>query len=105
MSPRLSASSFIFFPGWFSVYFLFACRKARGESLARSGWQHGNTDGDKDADAPELNSVLIYSQSASTATPPSTPAGSVDSELFEGRERLLSRSPSKGPNVFTVRRV
>ncbi|RMX59744.1 hypothetical protein pdam_00021002 [Pocillopora damicornis] len=76
---------------------------ARGESLARSGWQHGSTDGDKDADVPQLNSVLIYSQSASTATPPSTPAGSVDSELFEGRERLLSRSPSKGPHVFTMR--
>lgn len=76
---------------------------ARGESLARSGWQHGSTDGDKDADVPKLNSVLIYSQSASTATPPSTPAGSVDSELFEGRERLLSRSPSKGPHVFTMR--
>ena len=26
----------------------------------------------------------------------------MDSEVFEGRDRLLSKSPRKGPNVFTV---
>lgn len=49
-----------------------------------------------------LDPVLIYSPTGSTDTPTSTPAGSMDSEVFEGRDRLLSKSPRKGPNVFTV---
>lgn len=75
---------------------------AREETQPSPDWQLDSTDGGKPPGPPQLDPVLIYSPTGSMDTPPSTPAGSMDSELFEGRDRLLSRSPRKGPNVFTV---
>ena len=85
-----------------SYRFVFLLILAREESLPTPDWQLDSTDGDKPLGPPQLDPVLIYSPTGSTDTLPSTPAGSMDSEVFEGRDRLLSRSPRKGPNVFTV---
>ena len=78
---------------------------AHEESLHTRDWQlesTDSTDDDKTRGPPQLDPVLIYTPTGSMETPSSTPAGSTDSEVFEGRDRLLSRSPRKGPNVFTV---
>ena len=78
---------------------------AHEESLLTRDWQlesTDSTDDDKTRGPPQLDPVLIYTPTGSMETPSSTPAGSTDSEVFEGRDRLLSRSPRKGPNVFTV---
>ena len=67
-----------------------------------SDWRLDSTEGDKTLDLPQLDPVLIYTPTGSTDSPPSTPAGSMESEPYEARDRLLSRSPRKKPNVFTV---
>lgn len=84
---------------------LFLLTLAHEESLHTPDWQLDSTDStddDKTRGPPQLDPVLIYTPTGSMETPSSTPAGSTDSEVFEGRDRLLSRSPRKGPNVFTV---
>ena len=78
---------------------------AHEESLHTHEWQFdstNSTDDGKTRGPPQLDPVLIYTPTGSMETPSGTPAGSTDSEVFEGRDRLLSRSPRKGPNVFTV---
>lgn len=87
-------------PNFFHLNF-FSLTAAREETQPSPDWQLDSSDGGKPG-PPQLDPVLIYSPTGSMDTPPSTPAGSMDSELFEGRDRLLSRSPRKGPNVFTV---
>ena len=66
------------------------------------GWQQDSTGGYKTLEAPHLDSVLMYTPTGSTDSALSTPAESMESQSFEGRDRLLSRSPSKKPGVFTV---
>ena len=50
----------------------------------------------------QLDPVLIYSSSGSLTLPSSTTVESLESEPYETRDRLLSQSPRKPANVFTV---
>lgn len=72
---------------------------------SNSGWQHDVSESEKAQEPPQLDPILIYTPSGSMTTPPSTFEGSLDSEPYEGRDRLLSRSPRKKPNVFTMREL
>ena len=87
---------------WTTDRFFLFLTVALEESLSIPDWHLDITDGDKTLGPPQLDPVLIYCPAGSTDTSPSTPVSSTGSELFEGRDRLLSRSPRKGPNVFTV---
>lgn len=50
----------------------------------------------------QLDPVLIYSSSGSLTSPSSTTVESLESEPYETRDRLLSQSPRKPANVFTM---
>jgi len=64
-------------------------------------WQLDSTEEGKTLEPPHLDPVLIYTPTGSMDSPPTTPAGSMES--YEGRDRLLSSSPRKKPHVFTMR--
>ena len=105
-SPLLSLAHVYSLPFFLAVFFLrtpFYPLLATGSS--GSDWQLVCTEDEKGLEPPQLDPVLIYTPTGSTDSPFSTPAGSMDSESYEARDRLLSRSPRVKPSVFTVSKV
>lgn len=84
-----------------NIFLMFLFLPLAREST-KPDWQLDSTEEGKILEPPHLDPVLIYTPTGSMDSPPTTPAGFMDSESYEGRDRLLSSSPRKKPHVFTV---
>ncbi|XP_067044886.1 tuberin-like isoform X1 [Acropora muricata] len=72
------------------------------DEFSNSVRQHHENESDKTMEPAQLDPVLIYSPSGSLTSPSSTTSQSLESEPYETRDRLLSQSPRKPANVFTM---